>query len=422
LASGTAMMRAAALALLPAVAFSHGGLITPRSRNSWDYTVNVNAPSNYQSNKDCTNISGADPGDCRNGQAGFYYSQGCSIGCAECDHVSGRVQTDICGSGMKATLPEYARSLNLNSTAGSPNDIYKHNPWRAPGSAPVGDVCGLAGGTPWLPDVGNAGDYTTTKFAHHGTNGSLLPKMDNGVVWHLGQTAEVSWQVLNNHGGGYSYRLCPATEKLTEACFKAHPLSFVREEHAIVDRNHKVFPVNGTFVTEGTFPPGSEWARIPIPSDALGARCVPGPNDTASTPNRCLAGEEKCESGPCAPCPQTSGSDCSRCDNNWPVNKGTPAFPPPTPGAQGCDHSHAIRDVLKVPNLPAGAYVLGWRYDCEATAQVWSNCADITLAPPPPPPTPTGGSLFRCVKGMCAGNFTAGASKEDCAKVCGPSA
>ena len=30
-----------------------------------------------------------------------------------------------------------------------------------------------------------------------------------------------------------------------------------------------------------------------------------------------------------------------------------------------------IVDVLKVPaDLPAGKYVLGWRYDCEATAQV----------------------------------------------------
>ena len=27
----------------------------------------------------------------------------------------------------------------------------------------------------------------------------------------------------------------------------------------------------------------------------------------------------------------------------------------------------------------AGKYVLGWRYDCEAAAQVWSNCADTTL-------------------------------------------
>jgi hypothetical protein len=35
--------------------------------------------------------------------------------------------------------------------------------------------------------------------------------------------------------------------------------------------------------------------------------------------------------------------------------------------------------VVVPSNLPAGDYVLGYRYDCEATAQVWSNCADITL-------------------------------------------
>ena len=37
-------------------------------------------------------------------------------------------------------------------------DIYKHNPWRAPGSAPVLDACGLAGGTPWGGDVGEWGE------------------------------------------------------------------------------------------------------------------------------------------------------------------------------------------------------------------------------------------------------------------------
>jgi hypothetical protein len=37
--------------------------------------------------------------------------------------------------------------------------------------------------------------------------------------------------------------------------------------------------------------------------------------------------------------------------------------------------------VVKVPtDLAPGKYVLGFRYDCESTAQVWSNCADITLA------------------------------------------
>ena len=36
-----------------------------------------------------------------------------------------------------------------------------------------------------------------------------------------------------------------------------------------------------------------------------------------------------------------------------------------------------VKDVLKIPeSLRAGKYILGFRYDCEATAQVWSNCAD----------------------------------------------
>merc|ERR1712060_1036511 len=42
--------------------------------------------------------------------------------------------------------------------------------------------------------------------------------------------------------------------------------------------------------------------------------------------------------------------------------------------------NYAIQDSLKVPtNIPAGEYVLGWRWDCEATSQIWSSCADITI-------------------------------------------
>ncbi len=129
----------------------------------------------------------------------FYYQQGCFIGCPECDHVSGRRQIDLCGLGKKATIndPKY-RSVNRNATAGSIYDIYKHNPWRAPGSAPTADACGLAGGTPFLQEGTEAGDYSTTKFAHHGTYGTTLPPMDTGVKWKIGGTAEVTWQVLNN--------------------------------------------------------------------------------------------------------------------------------------------------------------------------------------------------------------------------------
>lgn len=44
-------------------------------------------------------------------------------------------------------------------------------------------------------------------------------------------------------------------------------------------------------------------------------------------------------------------------------------------------HLFAIQDELLVPSdLPAGEYVLGWRWDAEATSQIWSSCADIVIA------------------------------------------
>ena len=42
-----------------------------------------------------------------------------------------------------------------------------------------------------------------------------------------------------------------------------------------------------TFVKEGTHPPGSTWSLIPMPPTLLGPCCLPGPNDTDQTPNKC---------------------------------------------------------------------------------------------------------------------------------------
>jgi hypothetical protein len=40
-----------------------------------------------------------------------------------------------------------------------------------------------------------------------------------------------------------------------------------------------------------------------------------------------------------------------------------------------------IEDTVLLPkDLPAGDYVLGWRYDCEETAQIWQSCADVAIA------------------------------------------
>lgn len=264
-----------ALLLLCAVerAASHGALVHPRSRNSVDafdaLAKKKPLPITFAQ---CVNASGGDT--CSNGQSAFWYSQGCFIGCPECDHMSGRRQTDLCKLGFVGKLPSEAIAVNrafANGTAvprDSIYDIYRHNPWRAPGHAPVADPCGLAGGTPWYDPSPEEGRYYNTSFAHHGMKGTDLKPLPRDLYqpekWKIGGTAEVSWNVWANHGGGCesrsskpflcrafflpacsetyhascdmadSYRLCPASEPLTEACFQKHPLDFALDKQQLV--------------------------------------------------------------------------------------------------------------------------------------------------------------------------------------------
>jgi hypothetical protein len=40
----------------------------------------------------------------------------------------------------------------------------------------------------------------------------------------------------------------------------------------------------------------------------------------------------------------------------------------------------SVVDWLTVPkNTPAGDYVMQFRYDCEETAQIWTQCADLHI-------------------------------------------
>ena len=39
-----------------------------------------------------------------------------------------------------------------------------------------------------------------------------------------------------------------------------------------------------------------------------------------------------------------------------------------------------IVDKVQLPEtLPAGEYVLGFRYDCEESNQIWASCSDVTV-------------------------------------------
>lgn len=68
------------------------------------------------------------------------------------------------------------------------------------------------------------------------------------------------------------------------------------------------------------------------------------------------------------PCPQdthrmpwsTDGSGQGACSGDW------------TAGL--------ISDHVIIPaDMPLGKYLLSWRWDCEETAQIWLNCADIEI-------------------------------------------
>lgn len=383
------------VSLLVVTIHGHGAMVHPRSRNSIDWQEVPDDPSKGIHNTGehiCSNITGA---PCNNGQAQYWYSQGCFIGCDECDHKSGRRQTDLCKSGFVGQLPDYAIAVNRNSSAGFRNseyDIYRHNPWRAPGHAPIADACGLAGGTPWGGDAPEEGQYYNTTHAVHGMKGTQLPPMDTGVVWKAGGEAEVVFAVKFNHGGGYAYRLCPADQELSESCFQQTHLEFVQEKQALLFRNGSRLGISehSVYVSEGTSPVGSTWTRIPIPSGGLGPRCscdMDNDYHPGDFKCGCKMGEQadgcstpgNCSSGACMPCPETEGSDCSRCSNPPPLMPwGRLPFPPP------CDSTclsqrPSVLDVVKVPKVKPGKYVLGFRYDCDATAQVWSNCADITI-------------------------------------------
>jgi len=71
-------------------------------------------------------------------------------------------------------------------------------------------------------------------------------------------------------------------------------------------------------------------------------------------------------------------------------------FPAPFPGGEGSSWKFSLVDEVHVPlELPVGHYVLSWRWDCELTSQVWTNCGDVTIVAsnstpaPPAPPSPS---------------------------------
>jgi len=328
----------------------------------------------------------------------MWFSQGCSIGCSVCNEsapISAHHGGDLC--------PEYAAG-NKTPTIMSPElrtyvletadvDHYTNHPWRAPGSVPGYDPCGVAGG-----DRSNrsfdAGGFGYTTGYPQGFPGTRLPKVPGGQeVWTAGGLAEVAWVPTSNHGGGYQYSLCPAWKELTEACFEEFPLQFLDNTQKLrymylnqTDNTTEV-EIPATRVSEGVLPAGSTWTKNPIPA---------GSRNASDTTTLSYGGGQ----GNLAPPQFTPPEGCDEhcwgylpcnidfvhpaqegwADHGHPPHEALPECA--AKNGEGCCHTlayMAIVDQVKVPEVPVGDYVLRWRWDAEQSPQIWSGCADVSI-------------------------------------------
>ena len=372
--------KAALLLACAGVAHGHASVIMPPTRNAIDgympgtpWSGGRHPPTGWIMPYEgtCTNGTSA----CNSGQSMFWFNNGCTIGCEACDGNGARVPNrDACPGRPKPAAelmiaPEY-RTTNQHSAFGSEQDFWRFNPWRAPGQAPVYDACGMAGGAPTAGF--NAAEYNTTRYAKQGDLGSkVLPRRPTGTVWRRGATARARWQQSANHGGGYRYRLCPADAELTEACFQQTPLDFAGDTLTIrYPDPSKDKVINATVVAAGG---GKGWMRWPHPNYNKG-QCdyaVPRGQHCGDHCPGCVSPYYLADDA----CP------CS-CPDQYPGlpqgNTDPATFPDQTGGDPNRDF--VVEDTLRVPaNITPGDYVLGWRWDCEMTSQIWLSCSDITI-------------------------------------------
>lgn len=263
---------------------------------------------------------------------------------------------------MRPTLSDPALRT-YQDVDGIPGGGFKYNPWLSPGSAPVLGACGVAGG---LDNGASIAGFKPGMF------GSELPST-SGPLWPVGSTQEVSWSIWSNHGGGYSYRLCPKSSNLTEECFQLHPLQFVGNTSWIQysDNTSNRMAIGAVRTSDGTNPPGSQWTRNPIPACSgigggdNGIGCAepqfdPPLKDIIS-PNKLYA-----------PSPGLYGFGPGGANNEHNTNEMFEFW-------QDRFSFNIVDEILIPEDLTPGEYVLGFRWDCEQGPQVFTNCADVAI-------------------------------------------
>ena len=399
--------------LLPAIVLGHGAMTTPAPRAAHNQTLDEHnkcgAADPYSKTGQYTKLGdGEYCGIGCLGEACLYYQIGCYAGCPVCS-LTGKdlypTQADLdladhCKP-IEPTLgggdPKHERELRTHNIDGlsTHGDWTKVNPWRAPGTAGMGNPdfqpCGInSGSKKAFPNPPTSRDHSVPK-AGPGTD---LAPVGKGPVWVRGSTVEAAWALYANHAGGYSYRLCKVSadgSAPTESCFQGTPLDFVGNTTVIRYTDSSKPPVTIPAVTTsvGTHPKGSMWRKNPVPmcNCDLGYDCFDFDDDVEAAEKRdgkppgsydMFRSYNKTYFHP------GQESDICRTGVQFPtlVDEALGA-PPFMPGGKmaGSAFDYEMVDKLKVPkDIEAGEYVLSWRWDCEETPQVWNSCADLTIA------------------------------------------
>ena len=149
---------------------------------------------------------------------------------------------------------------------------------------------------------------------------------DNAPVteWIRGEPAEVYWLQQADHRGGYAYRLCKVPEEgvigITEACFQEGHLDFYGNTSWIYYRATKDFDPD-----------------LWTPIEAVRTR-------------------------------------------NGTFPEGSQWAKMALPHATENGARWAFKDLVQVPeDIPAGRYILSFRWECQYSPQIWSSCANIDI-------------------------------------------
>jgi len=273
----------------------------------------------------------------------------------------------------RRTLPDYMLTMP-KFPASSPQT----QPWFAPGSAEVFSGCGVAGGNPYgCPRGAPRGPGEDCVTPHPTQPGVILTKggFSYGrraedfpwrniytTTWRRGSLQDVAWGLNVNHGGGYSYRLCKmpsgGRSSLTERCFQRTPLNLEGDswiQYGEDTSRNIYFKANRT--TTGTYPPGSQWTKNPVPNCAKRGGGFFNPDRKCS----------ESEGGYQFP---YIGS----------LSDGVYGHGKNAQKSKAANFDWNIMDKVRVPrNIPTGEYVLSFRWDSEQVGQIWNTCSNIRI-------------------------------------------